>query len=104
MNDGNHSHATYPADILKFDNSYSWARSKEIFYSVKLLPPGMKPHLHVPPGEMDVGGAEGDRSHNSSPTSTHSSEFYDCDDNVSKSFDGSDKQVNTELQGACSSK
>ena len=27
-------------DVLKFDNSYSWTRSKEIFYSVKVLPPG----------------------------------------------------------------
>ena len=27
--------------MLKFDNSYSWARSKEVFYSVELLPPDM---------------------------------------------------------------
>ena len=26
-------------DVLKFDNSYSWARSKEVFYSVKILAP-----------------------------------------------------------------
>ena len=26
-------------DLLKFENSYSWTRSKEIFYSVKVLPP-----------------------------------------------------------------
>ena len=26
-------------DVLKFENSYSWTRSKEIFYSVKVLPP-----------------------------------------------------------------
>lgn len=28
-----------PADVLKFDNSYSWWHCKQIFYSVKLLPP-----------------------------------------------------------------
>jgi hypothetical protein len=29
-----------PGDyVLKFENSYSWTRSKEIFYSVKVLPP-----------------------------------------------------------------
>ena len=27
--------------MLKFDNSYSWTRSKEVFYSVELLPPDM---------------------------------------------------------------
>ena len=26
-------------DVLKFDNSYSWTRSKEVFYSVKVTPP-----------------------------------------------------------------
>ncbi len=27
------------ADLLKFDNTYSWTRSKEVFYSVKVVPP-----------------------------------------------------------------
>ena len=26
-------------DVLKFDNSYSLIRSKEVFYSVKVMPP-----------------------------------------------------------------
>ena len=26
-------------DVLKFDNSFSWVRSKEVFYSVKVIPP-----------------------------------------------------------------
>ena len=26
-------------DVLKFDNSYSWIHSKEVYYSVKVLPP-----------------------------------------------------------------
>ena len=77
------------SDILKFDNSYSWARSKEIFYSVNLLPPGIKPHLHVPPGEMEVVG--------SSPGSNRSSEFYDCDETFSESQNGAVDQVG----GAC---
>jgi hypothetical protein len=25
--------------VLKFDNSFSWVRSKEVFYSVKVIPP-----------------------------------------------------------------
>ena len=28
-----------PTDVMKFDNSYSWTRSKEVFYSAKMLPP-----------------------------------------------------------------
>ena len=27
------------SDVLKFDNTFSWTRSKEVFYSVKVLPP-----------------------------------------------------------------
>ena len=30
---------SFSLDVLKFDNSYSWTRSKEVFYSVKVLPP-----------------------------------------------------------------
>ena len=26
-------------DVLKFDNSYSWTRSKVVFYSIKVAPP-----------------------------------------------------------------
>lgn len=28
-------------DVLKFDNSYSWIHSKEVYYSVKVLPPNV---------------------------------------------------------------
>lgn len=31
------------ADVFKFDNSYSWTRSKEVFYSLKILPPNVQP-------------------------------------------------------------
>ncbi len=37
------------SDVVKFDNSYSWARSKEVFYSVKLLPPDEEPHSLATP-------------------------------------------------------
>lgn len=73
-------------DILKFDNSYSWARSKEVFYSVKLLAPTVEPHprrCSLPVLHFDV---ERDQqkevesllwiscsSHNSSED-----EFFDC--------------------------
>ena len=33
------SSAIFLTDELKFDNTYSWTRSKELFYSVKVLPP-----------------------------------------------------------------
>lgn len=26
-------------DLLKFDNTYSWTRSKELLYLIKVLPP-----------------------------------------------------------------
>ncbi len=37
-----HMHNTHThthTDVVKFDNSYSWARPKEVFYSVKVEPP-----------------------------------------------------------------
>ena len=85
----------FTIDILKFDNSYSWAHSKEVFYTVELLPPGVKPHLHVPPGEMEKAGSGGHTPH-SSPSSTHSSEFYDCDGNGTEQVNG--EQLNGEQQ------
>ena len=49
--------------MLKFDNSYSWTRQKEVFYSVKVLPPDTE----LPLPKLDP---------------THSSdsedEFFDC--------------------------
>ena len=96
----------FVADILKFDNSYSWARSKEVFYTVKLLLPGEKPHLHVPPGEMEMAAESGGgHTPNSSPGSTRSSEFYDCDINETElQVNETDKaQVDNgdESEGAC---
>ena len=28
-----------PLDVLRFDNTYSWTRSKELFYTIRVLPP-----------------------------------------------------------------
>ena len=47
---------------MKFDNSYSWTRAKEVFYSVKLLPPDTE--LSVPQVVTGEGGEE--------------DEFYEC--------------------------
>ena len=49
-------------DVLKFDNSYSWARSKEVFYSVKILPPDTdicSPHETTPPQTAVSNGFSG---------------------------------------------
>ena len=27
------------ADVVRFDNTYSWTKAKEVYYSVQLLPP-----------------------------------------------------------------
>ena len=38
-------------DVLKFDNSYSWMRSKAVFHSIKVLPPDTdlcSPHETTP--------------------------------------------------------
>ena len=51
-----HSLPLFPIDELKFDNSYSWTRSKELFYSVKVLPPDSKVPLddEVPGPPLDL--------------------------------------------------
>ena len=50
------------SDVLKFDNSHSWTRSKEVYYSVKVLPPDMA----TPPTDH--------------LSSASDDEFFDCDD------------------------
>lgn len=71
------------ADILKFDNSYSWARSKEVFYSVKLFAPSVElqpkrcplPVLHIDVERKEAESLEwlSCFSHTSSED-----EFFDC--------------------------
>ena len=29
--------------MLRFDNTYSWTRSKELFYAIRVLPPDTEP-------------------------------------------------------------
>lgn len=65
------------ADVLKFDNTYSWTRSKEVFFSIKVLPP------NVVPEESPAAGI----SLTPDPTLTDSQadedeEFYECEDQV----------------------
>lgn len=50
-------------DLLKFDNSYSWTKSKEVFYSVKVLRPETVQGdpatlLPVPSPPSDLGDSE----------------------------------------------
>lgn len=59
-------------DILKFDNSYSWSHPKELFYSVKLLPPGAE----IEGSKLVVSESQ---SHDPSPCSNPS---HDCNDTV----------------------
>ena len=64
---------------MKFDNSYSWTRSKEVFFSVKVLPPDTDPHLPDIPrvdSDMPANGATA----MSGPEANDDEEFYDCDD------------------------
>ena len=61
-----------PTDVMKFDNSYSWTRSKEVFYSVKLLPPDTELSVPQMAAEEDGTGANG----------TEEEEFYECNDNT----------------------
>ncbi len=67
-------------DILKFDNSYSWARSKEIFYSVKISAPSMRGEPHPPPEQQQDEEAGSPHPHQSTCPAPSSSEdeFQDC--------------------------
>ena len=51
-------------DVLKFDNSYSWTRAKEVLYAVKILPPNSE--ITVPPFASD----------------TADEEFFECSDEI----------------------
>ena len=45
-------------DVLKFDNSYSWTRSKEVFYFVKILPPNSELSEATPTQETGFNSSE----------------------------------------------
>jgi len=36
------SFSLFFTDVVRFDNTYSWTRAKEVYYSVQLLPPDTK--------------------------------------------------------------
>lgn len=61
-----------PKDVLKFDNSYSWTRAKEVFYSVKVLPPGTDPPPMSPMFPEHVPSIAADSD----------DEFHDCADDT----------------------
>ena len=40
---------------MKFDNTYSWINSKELLYSIKVLPPELEPEISGPlQGDPDL--------------------------------------------------
>ena len=71
-------------DILKFDNSYSWSRSKEVFYSVKLLAPNVEPHPQthpLPVFHIEIRKHKEEESTYRTPSPSPLSsedEFFDC--------------------------
>ena len=73
---------TILADVFKFDNSYSWTRSKEVFYSIQVLPPDVNPDLPDVPGlgqEYAIGAVTGATASISIATGgNNDDEFYDC--------------------------
>ena len=71
--------------MFKFDNSYSWTRSKEVFYSIQVLPPDMNPDL------PDVSGVDHDQECANGAVAgavtmtigdNSDDEFYDCDNDT----------------------
>ena len=65
--------------MVKFDNSYSWARTKEVFYTVELLEPDgqLLTSDHTPSSDDDfevVGTPLSDHT----PSSEEGEEFEDC--------------------------
>ena len=66
--------------MFKFDNSYSWTRSKEVFYSIQVLPPNTNPDLpDVSGGDRDQECANGAVACSVSVTTgdTSADEFHD---------------------------
>lgn len=64
---------TFFPDVLKFDNSYSWTRSKEVFYAVKVLSPNVSPELHPDLASLhsyEAGAMDEDAEE----------EFFECDE------------------------
>ena len=63
-------------DVFKFDNSYSWTRAKEVYYSIKVLPP------HV---ESEMLGHTLSPSHSNGLANNgeaEEDEFYECNEQI----------------------
>ena len=69
-------------DILKFDNSYSWARSKEVFYTVKVSAPSVCREPHPPSlvqqQEPEKAGSPHPHWSTCHAPSSSEDEFFDC--------------------------
>ena len=66
-------------DVLKFDNTYSWTRSKEVFFSIKVLPPNVEPEESPAAGisltpDPSLADSQADNE--------EEEEFYECEDQV----------------------
>ena len=59
-------------DVLKFDNTYSWTRPKELFYAIKVSPPNVNPEL--PPDLSSLHSYESDTEE----------EFFECAEEVTE--------------------
>ena len=75
-------------DVLRFDNSYSWTRSKEVFYAVKILPPNVSPEMHsdlsLLEDDEENGQRNGDENGQSNGTENKQNEdkFFECNDDI----------------------
>ncbi len=63
--------------MVKFDNSYSWTRSKEVYYSIRVLPPNTEPQIpRLATGDEAAAVSMATDNNNSDD------EFHDCDEKV----------------------
>ncbi|XP_064392024.1 SEC14-like protein 3 isoform X2 [Halichondria panicea] len=59
--------------VVKFDNSYSWTRSKEVYFSIQVLPPNTEPRLPNLATGDEAAAVTIDTDNNSDD------EFHDCE-------------------------
>ena len=64
---------SFAADVVKFDNSYSWTRSKEVYFSIQVLPPNTEPRLPNLATGDEAAAVTIDTDNNSDD------EFHDCE-------------------------
>ena len=66
--------------MFKFDNMYSWTRSKEVFYSIQVLPPNTNPDLH------DMSGVDRDQECGNGPVTGVAGVSTATEDNSDNEF------------------